>query len=203
LGDGRRLQLIEQRQFEPVGQKALSFKLAEELLHLIAGNHHYHHGLQVALGMRQNTNAPDDLRDRHRRQLLQLQLHHRRRFVEIASRELRHPQEHALGRQPGDVELTLQQRVPILRDEPGRQWLPGKTRQLAVELKTPAPRVELPNLSRLGADLKHVASMDVCRPRLSFRWPGCDLRRGLRFGRFVSLGALRLHHLGNQHHGQT
>ena len=85
FGDGGGLQLIEQRQFEAIGQIALPFQFAEEFLDHIARHDHHNDGLQVFLGVRQNMDAPNDLCDWNGRQLFQLQLDHRKSFVEVAA----------------------------------------------------------------------------------------------------------------------
>ena len=85
----------------------MPFELAEKLLDRVPRHNHHDHGLQIAFGVRQQMDGPDNLRDRHGREFLQLQLHHREGFIEIARRELGHAQEDLFGREPGNVELAL------------------------------------------------------------------------------------------------
>ena len=80
----------------------------EKLLHHIARDNHHNDRLHLPIGMGQRLDAPNDLRDRHRRKLFQLQLDHRKRFFEIAERKLSHAQENVLGGKPGNVKLALE-----------------------------------------------------------------------------------------------
>ena len=73
---------------------------------------------------RQDVHRPDNLRDRHRRQFFQLQLHHRQRFVEIAFGQFDDAQKNTFRRQPRDVQPRLPQRTPGFRHEPGRHGSP-------------------------------------------------------------------------------
>ena len=107
LGHSGGLQLIEQRQFEAVGQVALPLELAEKFFDDIARDNHQHNRLQVLIGVREHLNAPDNLRHRHRRKFFQLQLDHCEGLVEIAARKLGYAKKNLLGRQPGDVKFPL------------------------------------------------------------------------------------------------
>ena len=80
---------------------------------------------------------------------------------------------------------------------------PAKAGLLAVQHKPPAPGVELPKLSCLGADLEHVAGMDCGVCCLPSGWPGRHRRRRLRLRDFVGLRGLCLQQPDNQHNRQA
>ena len=74
-------------------------------------------------------------------------------------------------RQPGDIELALEQRAPILGNQPAGQGLAGDNLLLAIQDKAPAPGAELPEMPAFGPDLKHVAPVDGGRRGLASGHP--------------------------------
>ena len=125
-------ELVQHGGLKPVGEKALAFQPAKKFLHHAALGDDHHHRLQafrrvVTLGRRgvraDNVHRPDDLRDRQRRKLFQLQLDHRERLLEVARRQLDDAQEDIFRGQPGDIQLWLPKRRPVFGDALGRQFI--------------------------------------------------------------------------------
>ncbi len=163
-----RLQLVEHRRFEPVGEITLAFQLAEKILHHVAFNDDDDDRLQFARRgfngrcrtrcRRQNVDCPDDLRHRHGRQFFQLQLHHRERFAEAALRQFDDTQKNIFRRQPRDVQPGLPQGSPGFGDQAGRQRLACCAAMFAVQ-RAAFAGVELPEAVRVGRGLQDVAGM--------------------------------------------
>src|SRR5437773_10494611 len=82
---------------------------------------------------------------------------------------MRDAQEYLFGWQPRYVELGLKKRAPAFADQVRGQRLSGQAGLLPVQGKAAVLGVELPQVARLGADLEHIAGVDLggfpfCRP---------------------------------------
>jgi hypothetical protein len=101
--------------------------------------------------------APDDLVDRQRGNLLELQVDHRLRLGGVGLGQLDDAEEHLFRRQPRDVQAGLQQGIPVLADHLFRERLTGKLGLGLEQVEFVAAGVELPELPDLGAGQKYVA----------------------------------------------
>src|SRR5207302_1218103 len=129
--------------------------------------------------MRQDMKAPNNLRDRHRGNLFQLQLDHGKSFAEITEGQLNDAQEDLVGGEPGDVQFTLEKIPPVFADEIRWQRLARGSALLTVQGKATVAGVELPDLAAFGPDLQHGGGMD-CGPGFSLRHAAAA-RAGCRF----------------------
>ena len=89
---------MQKRQFEPVGQVTGAFQFAKEILHETAFGNDHNHCSQFAGGLRDHLEAPDDLVDRQRRKLFQLQFHHGTQFFRLAFRQVNYAEENLFSR---------------------------------------------------------------------------------------------------------
>src|SRR6267142_2279043 len=154
-------QLIEHGQFERIRQIALPFELAEKFLHDVARDDQHNDRLHVPAGMREDIDAPDDLRDGNGRKFLQLEFDHRESLFEIAERELRDAQENVLGRKPGDIQFALNERAPVFGHDAAWQRFSRRSGLLAIENEAAVAGIELPELSRLDFSLEDVAGLNA------------------------------------------
>ena len=158
-GDGGSLKLIDDGEFEAISEIALALELAEKLFDNLAGDNDDDNGLHVAGSMRHHLDGPDDLGDGHWRKFFQLELDHGKCFREFAAWELSDAEKHVFGREPGDVQLGLKERPPVLTDQSRWEWFALKAGLLAVESEVAIAGVKLPKVAGVGGDIEDVAGM--------------------------------------------
>jgi hypothetical protein len=109
-------QLVQERNFKAIGQKPACLELPQEFLDVVPRGDDHDDRLHGRIAVREKFEAPDDLRDGEGRKLLQLQVDHGARLFKVTFREVDDAQERTVGRQPCDIELGLEEGLPILAD---------------------------------------------------------------------------------------
>src|SRR5262249_17401598 len=132
------------------------FELPKKFFDDAARNDHDDDRLQIAVGMRQHMEAPNDLRHWHRRDLFELEFDHGQHFVEIALGRFSYAQEALLGWQPRHVWLGWERRRPSLGHTAAWQRRPFRSRLCPAQKIASAARVKLPDLATTTANFQHV-----------------------------------------------
>ena len=155
--DGRGQQLVQKGQVQTVGQVAVRFEFSQELFDEAALRDDDNHRLQFTGRLGENLETPDDLIDRQRRELFQLQLDHRAQFLRLTGRQVNDAQEDLFDGHPGDVQLFLPERAPVFGDQPGGQWTGRGEALLGVKGDLAVAGAELPKLSGFRGGPQNVA----------------------------------------------
>jgi hypothetical protein len=151
--------LIELRHFQSIRQIILLFGRAKKFFNHIARNDANDGRLHIFGRTGQHFRAPDNLRDGQWRELLKLKLKHGKQFSPIHLGQLNDPQENRMRRQPRNIQLRLNQLMPVFADKfCGERGNPGD-RFLALQLHVIPFHSEVPEVALDRAGIENVAGM--------------------------------------------